>query len=70
MMKKKEETKRNVYLDVQIQNQIMEVENFVKLCEHAAKKDDGQIDGAEAKMLKSLDKNSKKFIKSMKKLMQ
>lgn len=68
--KKKEEPKRNVYLDVQIQNQIMEVENFMKLCEHAAKKDDGQIDESETRILKALDKDAKRFIKSMKRLMQ
>ncbi len=69
-MKKKEEPKRNVYLDVQIQNQIMEVENFMKLCEHAAQKDDGRIDENESKILKSMEKNSNRFIKSMKKLLQ
>ena len=42
-MKSKEPSERNVFLDLQIQNQIMQVDNFIKLCEHAAKKDDGKV---------------------------
>ncbi|MBP5185333.1 MAG: hypothetical protein J6113_09510 [Lachnospiraceae bacterium] len=68
-MKAKSTSERNVYLDVQIQTQIMQVENFLKLCEHAAKKDDGKVDGSEAKLINSITKESEKYIKSLKKLL-
>ena len=60
--------KRNPYLDVQIMNEIMETENFVKLCNAAAKKDDGAIDVNEAKMLKAIKKRSQSYIKALRKL--
>ena len=60
--------KRNPYLDVQVMNEIMTTENFVKLCNAAAKKDDGTIDADEAKMLKAIKKRSQRYIKALKKL--
>ena len=69
-MKKKEAPERNVYLDVQIQCQIMEVKNFIKLCESAAKKDDGDIDEFEAKILKSVGKASNKYLSTLNKLLE
>ncbi len=68
-MKAKDPSERNVFLDMQIQNQIMQVENFMKMCEHAAKKDDGKIDQHETKLLKTLAKESDKYIKELKKLL-
>ena len=63
-----DEPKRNPYLDLQIMNQIMATENFVKICNTAAMKDDGAIDANEAKMLKAIEKHSESYIKALKKL--
>ena len=68
-MKAKGSYERNVFLDLQIQNQIMQVENFMKMCEHAAKKDDDKIDQHELKLLKTITKESDKYIKELKKLL-
>ena len=68
-MKSKDPSERNVFLDLQIQNQIMQVDNFMKLCEHAAKKDDGKIDPGESKLLKAIAKESEKYIKELKKML-
>ena len=54
---------------MQVMNAIMTTENFVKLCNAAAKKDDGEIDANEAKMLKTIEKRSQSYIKSLRKLM-
>ena len=68
-MKAKDPSERNVFLDLQMQNQIMQVDNFMKLCEHAAKKDDGKVDPGESKLLKAIAKESEKYIKELKKLL-
>ena len=57
----------NSYMQLQIKNQILEVENFYKLLRGAAKKDDGIIDDEEKKILKKIKKASEKYIKAMKK---
>ncbi len=55
------------YLKLEIQNEILRTQNFVKICETAALKDDNQIDEAEKKLIKKIDKATSKYIKDLKK---
>ena len=55
----------NPYMRVQIMNEIMEVDNFLKLLLHAAKRDDGEIDAIEEEVLKKIDKASKKYVETL-----
>lgn len=54
----KTEKKINPFLNVQIMNQIMSIDNFIALCESAAKNDDGVIDEMESDIIKKVTKVS------------
>ena len=56
----------NPYMKIQIRNQVIEVDNFIKLLREAAIKDDGAIDSDEEKVLKKLEKASKKYASILK----
>ena len=51
----------NPYMKVQIKNQVLEVDNFLKLLRGAAVKDDGVVDSDEEKIIKKIEKASEKY---------
>ena len=51
----------NPYMKIQIKNQVLEVDNFIKLLRGAAVKDDGVIDANEESIIKKIEKASEKY---------
>lgn len=58
----------NIYLQTQILNMKMAVQNFEQTCIVTAQKDDGKIDPEEKKIIKRIQSASEKFIKELDKL--
>ena len=48
-------------MKIQIKNQVLEVDNFIKLLRGAAVKDDGVIDANEESIIKKIEKASEKY---------
>ena len=63
------EKKITPFLNVQIMNQIMSIDNFIALCESAAKNDDGVIDEMESDIIKKVTKVSNKYKSELEKIL-
>ena len=66
----KTEKKINPFLNVQIMNQIMSIDNFIALCESAAKNDDGVIGDMESDIIKKVTKISNKYKSELEKILE
>lgn len=55
----------NSYIEAQIMNMTAIAKTFNQSCHMAAMKNDGQIDRAEEKILKKIDKATQRFIKDL-----
>ena len=58
----------NQYLQMQILNHIQQCENFMNTCKLSTLKDDGVVDKAERKILKTIEKETNSYIEHLKKL--
>ena len=58
----------NDYMDAQVKNMIAITKTFNQSCKMSATKNDGQIDKAEAKILKKIESAAQHFIKELEKI--
>ncbi len=60
----------NPFLKISVQNQILQAENFVSVCNMDAKKDDNKISPEEAKALKQIEKAVAGYTKALAKIIK
>lgn len=61
---------KNEYIISQTKNIIMMAENYKKMLQISATKDDGQIDKEEEKAIKTIEKRVEKFISKISKVIE
>ena len=58
------------YMELEIKNEILRSQNFIKLFEAAAQKDDNMISKQEQKIINKIEKLSNKYVAELEKIIR